>query len=254
MFRKIGKISATIIFVLFFLVFLAVGTVRFEVLNSGFILSSLARNGIYDKLPEAFAKALPNDPNLPKEESVAYAAIAKTVTPAALQKIAEENVASALGYINGTSDDVVVKLSGSDLGLPIGDISWSLVKNTRGESGNRFGFLHGAGNILFAVWVILGIGLVLLYLAAREIALLISGIISVVIGIVVRLFLYAVAVNTPPHEPAQVLMQAMSASVFVDIAVTWIVIGAGLILLFIILKLFKKKKGSKRVSKLPRKG
>jgi len=81
------------------------GTLRFEILNSSFIFSSLERNNIYEKIPPEFAKSIPNDPNISKDERGNYAKIVADVPAAQIKNVFERNLSSILNFFDGKSKD-----------------------------------------------------------------------------------------------------------------------------------------------------
>lgn len=230
--KRFGKIAAGILFVFVFLLFLIVGTVRFELLNSWFVFSSLERNGVYERLPSELAKALPNDPQLNDEEKEAYAKIVAVIPPEKLQSLFEKNVSSVLNYLNGGSKDITISLSLSDVGIPLGeDITWSLSKTPPQDFRDRMAVVYGIGNMLFMVWVVLIALLLLLYRAVGKRILLITGIFIVLLGGVGRLFLWIVSSNTHiSPEPSQVFLALLSISILPDIAISWLFVGILLVM------------------------
>jgi len=236
--KRFGKIAAGVFFVVFFLLFLITGTLRFELLNSSFVFSSLERNGIYEKLPSELGRSLVNDPNLQEEEKEGYTKIISAIPPAKFKKLFETNISGVFDYLNGGADDITLSLSPSDLGIPFGgDINWSLSKTPPQEFRERVKVVYGIGNILLGVLVVLIVLLFLLFRVAGRAVLLITGILAVVLGGVGRLFLWVVSSNTPVNaEPSQVLLRLLSISILPDIAISWLFLGAVFIGVWVYLK------------------
>lgn len=236
--RVVGKIIAGFFFVLFFLLFLVVGTIRFELLNSGFLFSSLERNGVYAKLPSELSKSFPNVPSLPEEEKEAYSKIISSVSPVAFQKNLEDNFSSVFNFLNGESKDINIFLPASILGIPgTKDINWSLSKNLPKETVKSFQIAYGIGDKLLLIWMILIVALVLLFLVAKRTVLLISGIITLLLGGVGKFFSLVVS-NTVPSkpEPANVLLGLLGSSILSDIFLSWLILGVIFMLVWLFLK------------------
>lgn len=236
--KRVGKIVAGFFFILFFLLLLVVGTFRFEVLNAEFVFSSLERNGIYTKLPSELAKALPNDPNMPKEEKGDYAKIVSSIPPSQIKNLLEKNLLSIFNFLNGSSKDVVFSIPASDLGVPgVENISWSLFKNSPKETVERLQVVYGIGNKLIFVCVVLIIVLILLFLVVGRSILLIIGILVLLLGGVGKFFLLIISSNTLlKPEPSQVLLGFLSSSILSDIAISWLILGAVFIMIWFFLK------------------
>lgn len=236
--RIARKFTAGFFFILFFLLFLIVGMVKLEFLNSKFLFSSLQRNQIYTRLPMELSKAFPNTPSLPEEEKVAYSEIVSSISPASVQKILEENLLSVLNFLNGKSKDINIFISASALKIPgMADIRWSLSKNLPKETSGMFQIVYGIGNKLLLIWVALIAELILLFFVAGRRILLITGILALLLGGIGKLFLLVISATLPAKaEPAQVLLKLLSSSVLSDIAISWIILGTIFILIWIFLK------------------
>lgn len=231
------KVVASFFFLLLFFVFLIIGTLRFEILNQGFVLGSLQRNGVYALLPEKLAKALPNDPNLPREEKGDYAKIVSAISPQKLQKVIEQNLGSVFNFLNGSSQDINISLSGSDLGISgAGNIKWSLTKNMPKGSLDRIQIFSGLGSKLLLALIVITVLMFLLLLVADRGVLLVAGVLTLLLGGVGKIYLSIITANTPMKEPAQVLLVLASSSIFADIALSWLIFGVVLILVWFLLK------------------
>jgi len=212
-----------------------VGTLRFGLLNSGFVFGSLERNKIYEKIPKEFSKSLLHDPNIPEEERVVYSEIASSISKEAAQKLIETNVSSVINSLNGKESDVQIFISAEELGMPLAnDIAWSSSKN--GSSFTTSSILYGIGDKLFVLFIVLCFILGVFFKFIGRVGVLSAGIVILVLGAIARLLLFVITKNTPALEPSQVLLILVSSSIFVDIVVSWIILGAILIFAWFIIR------------------
>lgn len=173
--RTFKKVVSVFFFTLIFLLALIVGTLRFEVLNSSFVFSSFERNGVYEKLPSAFAKALPNDPNLSREEGAQFGQSMSAINPAAAKVVIEKNFSNVLDFLNGKAQDINISISPAELGIPEGaTLSWSTNDASQERSG-IFLIFYGIGNKLLIAFAVLLIILGFLYKLAGRAGLLTAG-------------------------------------------------------------------------------
>jgi len=231
--RGFGRFLAGFFFVLFFLPFLLLGTVKFAILNTSFIFGSLKTHHVYQNLPSAFAKSLSNDPNLSPDEKVTYAQIVSSIPPAKVQILIEKNLSNIIAFLNGEKKDMQIRLAASDLHIPGNDINWSLSSS---PGANGFIVIYGISTKILLVWVGLLVLLVLLFFASGNAVLLAAGLITLLISIVGKVFLFVIVQNTPMREPAQVLLVTLSNSILADITSMWIVVGIVLLFLWWILR------------------
>ncbi len=230
------KVICIVLFALVFLLTLIAATLRFEVLSSSFVFGSFQRNGVYEKLPGQFAKALPNDPNLGREEGAEIGQSVSSITPAAAKIVIEKNLSNVLGFLNGKEKDINISVSPADLGMTQGmTLSWS-TKDSPKEQTGFINLFFGIGNKLLITFIVLLGLLFLLYKVVGKITFLISGILSASLGGAGWLFLHVLATNTPAKEPSQVLLLLLSSSVLSDIVLSWIFIGILLIAVWIFLR------------------
>ena len=234
-----GRFLAGFFFVIIFLPFLLLGTVKFALLNTSFLFGSFQRHHVYQQLPSAFAKSLSNDPNLSADEKVTYARIISSISPDKIQSLIENNLSSGIAFLNGEEKDIHISIAASDLHIPGKDINWSL-SSSPGASG--FAPIYDISTKILLVWVALLVVLMLLFWASGRMVLLPTGIVSLLLGGVGGLFLFVIVQNTPMREPAQVLLVTLSKSVLADIASIWIGLGIALLVVWWVLR----KKGKKK--------
>ena len=233
--ERLLRIILVFFFVLVSLLAVLVGTVRFGLLNSNFVFGSLERNKIYEKIPKEFSKSLLHDPNIPEEERVVYSEIAASISPEIAKKIIKTNVSSVINYLNGKAPDVQIFISAKELGMPLAnDIAWSSSKD--GSTFTTSSIFYGIGDKIQILFFVLLVVLGILYKFARRVGILSAGIVLLFIGGVVKLFFYSITANTPAVEPSQVLLVFLVLSLFSDILLSWILIGAILIILWFILQ------------------
>ncbi len=253
--RILGKALTASLFTFLIIIFVILGTLRFGLLNKSFLFSSLDRNGVYEKLPKALAQSLPNDPNIKNEdERREFAKIANSVSPHLAKRIIETNFAPFLDFINGESKDIKILIPAKELGIEgAGDISWSLSQMENGESSSRFSGAYGLSSKILIAWfliLLILVGLFFLYgrlmippaLLGGKTLLLTSGIFVIFIGIVGRFFSWLLETKMPIVEPAQALLKLLSLSLFPEIAISWIIFGAILLILFLICRSFRVNK------------
>lgn len=241
------KIILGIVFSLLCILLLLLATIRFELLNSSFLFWSFQRNNVYTKLPTVLAQSLPNDPHIKRDEQGDYANIVNSINPQTTQRIIESNLQQILNYINGKSDDITIRIFAKDFAILDGsDIKWSLSQMQQHDaqtSENRFAFIQGLGNkillVLFIIFSIL-IGLFLLYgrltnpksLLGGKKLVLITGILTCVLGIALRIFSFIIEKSLQQKlEPSQAILKLLASSLFPDISITWIILGGVLILM-----------------------
>lgn len=235
------KAVASVLFLILFIPFLVISTLRFEILNQKFLFWSLDRNNVYSQLPQKLAESLTNDPKLSISEKKVYADIIKNISTRDIKTIVETNLASILGFINGESDDLLISISASSLGIKGKNINWSLKNDVSPGAILSIQKFSGIGSWLLVVIGVLFFILLFITLYAGKRTLLIGGIVSLFLGVVGKAFLLVVIANTPAREPSQILLLVSSTSILSDIVLSWMVLGGLLIISWILLKIVKRK-------------
>lgn len=235
--NALGRALSGVLFLLLLILCIILGTFRFELLNTSFLFSSFERHGVYKELPLALANSLPNDPNLVKEEKLGFTQIANIVSPDLSKRIIENNITPILDFVNGTAEDIKIFIPAKEFGLGSKDMTWSL-SQLPGSSASAFAGLHGLGQrILIIFLIILALLIGLFIWIKNKNLLLISGVAVIFLGGISRLFFFFLEKTLPAKlEPAQALLKLLASSLFADIAISWMIIGIVLIIGGIIYK------------------
>jgi hypothetical protein len=232
-----GSLSTSLLIVLMLLV-----TIKLELLNKSFLFGSFEKHNVYAQLPPLLASSLPNDPILSREEKVGYAEFIKNISPQVIKPLIEDNLSQAIDYLNGQSKNIVLSFSLNGIGFQdVSSLRWSLAETTDKNLQERIEALNGIGNTLTIVISIISAILVGLFFLSGRTMLLSGGVYIAVTSLISKIFSATIdkeLINGP--GTSQKLLGLLSSSLFSDITTTWLLMGALLILLWIILRISAK--------------
>lgn len=235
---RLEKFFIGILFSVLLSLFLILTTLYFQILNSNYIFGIFEKHGVYEKIAPSLAVSIPNDPNLSTEERFAYSVILKNTTPNMIKEIIETNLGQVLNYAHGKSDDITLSLPTKNMGIAPDDIRWSLSENPNPQVKQQLNILHGIATKILILWAIVFIFLISLYLLYGKITksnillggnrlLITNGLWILISGLITKFSLGQMSKNLPPNpEPSQQLLALLASSVFSEIILGWIIIGA----------------------------
>lgn len=235
--RIVGKILLGIISIIFFVIFILLATVKFEVLNKAFLFGAFEKHNVYVQLPSLVADSLQNTSNLSDEQKIGYGNFINNIPPKLIKPLVENNLGQIVDYLNGQSKDVTLSFSLNGIGFEnASGLRWSLSQMPDKNLRDGLLSLNEAGNtiiILGAIILTILIAVVILY---GKGILLVDGIFIIVISLIGKLFSMAIgdALLKSP-ELQQKLLGLLLSSLLPDITTSWLVIGGVLIVTWFIL-------------------
>lgn len=243
------KILLSFLFIPIFLIFLILTSLKFQILNYEYLVSSFERNNIY-KSVESFQQSV-----VLEQEKKAMSAgrqglkgeLDIKITPEIAKEFLEKNLKSILGFLNGDSGEIKIFIPEQGE-IELTKLAPNFPKETLEKAKN-------IGNYALLGWVIttlLIIGVIFLHFQLgwkkdklSEIYFLVIGIILIILGFLLRFFLMHMArdlVAPGNSEPSQVLIGMMAGSILPEIVNVWIFIAASLVLFSSGVLIFKKIK------------
>lgn len=246
--KFLAKLLIRLLFSFVFTVGLLTSTLNFQVLQKTFLFQTFEEHHLYEELPIVLSQSIPNDPNLSEEEKIGFTLILKEVSPELVKQVIEENLSQVLDFIHGKSLDLVFNFPLQELGIQgMEDSEWSLKKDATPELQQKTQMLHGSSKIiLYMLWgsAFLLLILTLLYgLLAKPKVL--TGLASLFLPIGVSTVLLGwggqIFIQQTPHmvstdrEPAEKLVDLLFSSLLPEIFSLWLVIGAALTFIALIL-------------------
>jgi hypothetical protein len=238
----LGKFFAGLIFSLLFIGFNVFTVLNFQLLNGHYLFNAFERHNLYEELPQLLAQSIPNDPKLSEEEKEGYIQILSSLPPDTVEKIIEDNISSALGFIHGSDNNLTLSLPANDIGIATENITWQPNSEVR----EIIEVFSGIGTIFLIIWMGLLVLLVLIFYIYKKLPqsrvdklLIINGSVIFLAGILLEIFFFFVVRTFPQNfEPAQALIRSLFSSIFPEIAMLWMLFG--LITVFISLLLKRK--------------
>ncbi len=239
----IGSISTSLLITLVLL-----ATIRFELLNKSFLFQTFEKHNVYKQLPILLASSLPNDPNLPEEEKIAYAEFVKNISPQVIKPLIEDNLTQIIDFLNGKSSDIVISFSLQGIGFEnLSGIRWSLSQIPDKDLREKIKMANGIGNaLIIAGGIILAIltGLFFLYgrlttpkkLLGGKSILLSAGTYILIAGAISKFSAMTIGKELiNGKEPSQKILGLLVSSLLPEVTNTWLIIGGVLILLWLAL-------------------
>lgn len=237
------RIVLSLFFIPVFLIFLLLTSLKFQLLNYNFVISSFEKNKIYDNVQSFQQSVL-----LEQEKKGSKAELDIEITPAMAKEFLEKNLKSILGFINGESGQIMIFIP--NIGeTELTKLAPNFPKEMLDNIQKWAGFVMPAWVITLGL--ILGIIFVLFKLGWKkdkfsEGFFICISLVLVILGLLVRFFLIQMGrdlVKPGISEPSQVLIGMMANSLLPEIVNLWIIIAFSLIPLSIgilILKKFRK--------------
>lgn len=269
--RVFGKISLTLLFIPLFIIFLATTSIRFQLLNANFYISSLANGNVYQQTSDNLKSLIENNtqPGTQNEEVNTYLSL---ITPDNLKEVTENNIKNLFEFLNGKSTELIVFLPLDKIPasvLPFGfllkgnEIPLDTLLTYFGRPGatinpivlQRAQLITTASLLLWFLSILLL--LLIIYsqikmtlrgkrLVAPGVSLLLSGLLSLIAVGVVNVMKFNITRDwATSTEPSQVLFGPIVGALVTPITTLWTYIGIATVFSGIVLFFFKKRTSSK---------
>ena len=250
--NKLEKILIGFIFSLLFSFFVILSSLNFPLLNDKFLFYVFEKHNLYERIPKELGASFINDPNLSVEEKLGYTLIVRNIPPNTFEKILKTNITSALKFVHGKSNDMVIYFPAKELRLGPQDLSWSFSQNSPPNTKGTLSLINGIWIKFFILWFVTLlslIGLFFLYgkaslqkLAGRRF-LIINGSLLYILGALLFVISQILAQTFPTKlEPSKALIKILFLSLIPEIALTWIIFGASLFMIGILAILIERRR------------